>query len=126
MDTDKSPKELLYDLENRLLQPEIRHSPDELARLLADDFVEFGSSGCVYDRQAIIDELGQESTARGSITDFKAVELAPGTMLATYRAAFSEREGEPATHSLRSSIWKLTGDRWQMVFHQGTLEVDSQ
>jgi hypothetical protein len=40
-------KEQLYQLEQRLLQPEVRRSKDDLAILLADDFVEFGSSGRV-------------------------------------------------------------------------------
>jgi len=115
-----STNQLLYNLENRLLQPELRHSRAELERLLADEFVEFGSGGRIYNRQSIIEELGKESNARGSITDFKLVSLAPNVALVTYRAAFSEGEGEPAHHSLRSSIWKKVGDNWQMVFHQGT------
>ena len=120
MDTDKSLQQLLYDLEKRLLQPDIRHSPGELAKLLANEFVEFASSGNVHDRQSIIDVLGQESAIRISITDFKASLLAPDMALVTYRAVFSDQEGEPEKHSLRSSIWKLADERWQMVFHQGT------
>jgi hypothetical protein len=113
-------KQLLYDLENRLLQPEVRHSRAELEKLLAEEFVEFGSTGRVYDLKSIADELSKESNAQGSITDFELVSLAPDVALVTYRAVFSEGEGEPAQHSLRSSIWKRSGDGWQMVFHQGT------
>jgi hypothetical protein len=29
-------------------------------------------------------------------------------------------DGEVSQHSLRSSIWKLVGEPWQMIFHQGT------
>jgi len=120
MDSGETLSQLLYQLEERLLQPEIRHSPTELGKLLADDFVEFGSGGRVYNKQSIMEELGKESNVRISILDFKLVSLGPDVALVTYRASFSEREGEPAKHSLRSSIWMLAGDTWQIVFHQGT------
>ena len=120
MDSNESLENQLYHLEQRLLQPEVRQSSSELAKLLADDFVEFGSAGRVYDRQSIIEELGEEDSIRIEITDFKTVVLASDTVLATYRAICSGGEAEPAKHSLRSSVWKLAGNRWQIVFHQGT------
>jgi hypothetical protein len=120
MDSGETLSQLLYQLEEHLLQPEVRHSRDELEKLLADEFVEFGSAGRIYNRQSIIEELGKESNAQGSITDFELVSLASNVALVTYRAVFSEGEGEPAHHSLRSSIWKLMGGTWQIVFHQGT------
>lgn len=42
--------EQIYDLEDRLLQPEIRRSREEISMLLADDFVEFGVSGRTFDK----------------------------------------------------------------------------
>jgi hypothetical protein len=39
----------------------------------------------------------------------------------TYRVIRQGTADEPPIYSLRSSIWKLIDDRWQMVFHQGTL-----
>lgn len=120
MNSEKPLDKLLYDLEQRLLTPEVRHSPTELSKLLADEFVEFTSSG-IYDKQSIIEALGREPKIRIAITDFKSVSLAPDMALVTYRAVFSEPESLPAKHSLRSSIWKLTGGAWQMIFHQGTL-----
>ncbi|UCC81197.1 MAG: DUF4440 domain-containing protein [Candidatus Zixiibacteriota bacterium] len=120
MGDSKSIIQILHNLEQRLLQPEVRHSREELEKLLADEFVEFGSAGRVYDRQSIIEELGKESNARISMTDFEMVSLAPDVALVTYCAVYSEGEGESAHHSLRSSIWKKAGDTWQIVFHQGT------
>ena len=40
-----SHEEFLRRLEERLLQPEVRQSAEAVADLLADDFIEFGSSG---------------------------------------------------------------------------------
>lgn len=120
MDTEDSLQRKLLQLEVRLLQPDVRHSSSELGQLLADEFVEFGSSGRVYDKKSIIEELGNESTIQISVADFKTVLLASDSVLITYRAVFVEGKGGPITHSLRSSIWKLRDGDWQMVFHQGT------
>ena len=102
------------------MQPEIRRSAEELGELLADEFVEFGSSGLIFDKQSIIEHLSEESPIRVSVTDFKMLTLAPDVALVTYLAAVFEGAEESASHSMRSSIWKLVGDKWQMVFHQGT------
>lgn len=29
-------------------------------------------------------------------------------------------KGDNTYHALGSSIWKLEGEQWQMIFHQGT------
>jgi len=120
MDMNESLKQLLYRLEESLLQPEIRRSPAEVARLLADEFVEFGSSGRVYEKQSIIDELSQEPEIRFLMKDFRAFSLAQGVVLVTYRATSFSRNKEKAVHSLRSSVWKSSQGGWQMIFHQGT------
>lgn len=50
-------KEQLRLLEERLLEPKVRKSKKELEVLLADDFIEFGSSGRMYNKQQVIDGL---------------------------------------------------------------------
>jgi len=120
MDADKTLAELLRELEERLLRWDVRRSPAAVGDLLADEFVEFGSSGRVFDKQQIIDALrGEATTTERSVLDFRTSVLAPGVVLATYRLARSDSGGVPESF-LRSSIWKLIGERWQMVFHQGT------
>ena len=115
---------LLRRLEEELLKPEVRHSPGQVGDLLSDDFVEFGSSGGVFNKQQVIEALEQEGppdpTIRLSLVDFIARRLASDVILVTYRTI---QEGDPGTQResrLRSSIWKLIEGRWQMVFHQGT------
>jgi hypothetical protein len=115
---------LLRRLEEELLKPEVRHSPDQVGDLLSDDFVEFGSSGGVFNKQQVIEALEQEGppdpSIRLSLVDFVARGLASDVILVTYRII---QEGGPGTSQesrLRSSIWKLIEGRWQMVFHQGT------
>lgn len=51
-----------------------------------------------------------------TLTDFKVKLLASDVALTTYRVI----KHKDMKYSLRSSIWKLKEDTWQMVFHQGT------
>jgi hypothetical protein len=120
MISDSELAQTLLALEQRLLQPEVRRSRQELEKLLAEDFVEIGSSGKIYNLAAIIAELDNEQEIRIALSNFEARPLAPGIALVTYRAVISETESQKPKHSLRSSIWKLIGDNWRMIFHQGT------
>lgn len=112
----------LHRLEESLLEPTVRKSAAELAALMTEDFAEFGSSGRVYDRQVVIEALLAEPAVpwRGTLGDFAVRLLAPGTALVTYRLLPRGAAAGLAHSSLRSSIWQLEGERWRMVFHQGT------
>ena len=124
MQADPVLEDHLRQLEERLLQPNVRKSAEEVSELLAHEFIEFGSSGRIFDKQQIIASLQMEPTVRRSLVDFKTWILAPGVVLVTYRAIRQGAPGEPPIYSLRSSIWKLIDGRWQMVFHQGTLSQE--
>jgi glyoxylase I family protein len=107
----------LFELETALHKRHVRNSPEAVSELLADEFMEFGSSGKVWDKPAIIESLRNEAIDQQiAVEEFTARELAPDVALVTYIAS------KPAglRTALRSSIWKLTGGRWQMIFHQGT------
>jgi hypothetical protein len=117
---DVSIEAHLRALEEELLQPAVRKNASRLDALLADDFVEFGSSGRVFDKHDIIDTLRSESPVRLSLTDFRALLLGPGVVLTTYRATSHGVSDEQPIHSRRSSVWRLLDGRWQIVFHQGT------
>jgi hypothetical protein len=120
MNAELSLEQHLRKLEEQLLQSEVRKSAD-IEVLLANEFVEFGSSGRIFDKQQTIASLRAESAVHRALVDFKALQLAPRVVLATYRAIRHGVPGEQSTYSLRSSVWKLIDGRWQMVFHQGTL-----
>ncbi|MCP3740347.1 DUF4440 domain-containing protein [Rossellomorea sp. BNER] len=99
-----------------MLNPDIRTSPEELNQLLADEFFEFGSSGNVWLKKDCISEGGL-SVREMTLHDFDIQPLASDVVLATYRVVDETREQQ----TLRSSIWKFIDERWQMVFHQGTV-----
>lgn len=110
----------LLDLEEELLRPEVRRSAAALDARLAPDFVEFGSSGLVYDRATIIAALRDEAPALVLVEGFAIRLMAPDVALATYRSVRVHPEAGPAAPVLRSSIWRREGDTWRMAFHQGT------
>ncbi|HAT7072934.1 TPA: GNAT family N-acetyltransferase [Legionella pneumophila] len=111
--TEELPK-LIYKLELSLLNQTIRQSKSKLNQLIADEFVEFGKSGKVYKQHNILDSLPFEKTRTVSVLDFEVKELSQNVILAMYKAI------ENDAVSLRSSIWKLYGDEWRIIFHQGT------
>jgi hypothetical protein len=61
MKEGKTTADLLYDLETALHKKEVRSSPQSLASFLADDFTEFGSSGRIFTKSAIIEALKNEA-----------------------------------------------------------------
>jgi hypothetical protein len=105
-------------LEDSILDPAMRADPARMRALLAPEFMEFGASGRVFDRDGIIAVLAAEPTrvarqARG----FKVRLIAPGAALTTWRV-----QRDDGIETLRSSVWQQQPDgRWLMVFHQGTL-----
>jgi len=116
-----SLEEQIRQLEERLVNPAVRKSEMELNELFADEFVEVGSSGKIYDERQTIQTLLEESGFRVMMTNFKILVLSADCVLLSYRAAISFNTDETKTvFSLRSSIWKRNGDQWQIIFHQGT------
>jgi len=111
----------LRHLEEQLLGLEVRRSTERLTALLADDFVEFGSSGQVYSKKQVIAALREEAPTKLSLTEFESTMLSEDVVLVKYRATRHPKPGEQPVHSLRSSIWRRRDGQWQMVFHQGTL-----
>lgn len=114
--------DLIRGFEEELFKQTVRGSPEAVDRFLAENFVEFGRSGRVYGKDAVIRSLAAEDakvTQTLTASNFDLKSLADGVVLLTYRSCRQSEDGEEL-HSLRSSIWKLIGGRWQMVFHQGT------
>ncbi|WP_245295535.1 DUF4440 domain-containing protein [Rhizobium rhizosphaerae] len=113
-------------LEERLHQPAIRANAEAVAALLAEDFVEIGSSGRVYQRDEIIAAMADEATMRPRAPveawDYQLRALTLGEAQLLYRTG--ERiDGALSKIRLRSSLWGWIDGRWQMRFHQGTPEA---
>jgi hypothetical protein len=101
----------LREAEARLLLPEVRSSAAALDVVIAPDFVEFGSSGAVYDRRAVVLAMLKEPQPKiPTLTEFRVRALSADVALVTYRTS----------GSVRSSIWRRENEAWRIVFHQGT------
>jgi hypothetical protein len=99
-------------LETALRKKQVRNLRAAVPELLADELIEFGSSGKRFNKSQILDALEkEESDQLVAIEDFVARELAPG--------GFSSPTGPKVVHPAQLH---LEVDRWKvaMVFHQGT------
>ncbi len=54
------------------------------------------------------------------IIDFDLLELSEDCILARYIIKKSYLKDKVIKHSNRSSVWKCTEEKWEMIFHQGT------
>lgn len=88
-----------------------------LMSLIADDFVEFGRSGWVWNARSIREVLDRPVAGPTSIENFEIAELGDGVVLATYVIP-----GPPSVN--RSSVWVRREGRWLIRFHQGTQRSD--
>ena len=107
----------LKELEELLLVPDVRKSK-RLVDLLADKFVEFGSSERVYTKNDLVAVLRAESSVAQTTSDFRFTALAPDVALLTDKIC---RHSQPPADTLRSSVWQSPSGQWQMVFHQATV-----
>ncbi|MCB8817369.1 nuclear transport factor 2 family protein [Desulfosporosinus shakirovi] len=112
----------ILQLENSLLTSEIRKSPQKIAGLLVDDFIEFTGSGSEYHYKNgdVFQEQNDNSDLDWEIINFKIRELATDCILAMYKVDKHSDLDERKKYSLRSSIWKRYDSKWKIVFHQGT------
>jgi hypothetical protein len=105
----------LLQLEQRLLSQATRRDCEELSHLLAEDFIEFGASGGIWNKAEVVEQLPQESFTQRTISEFVVKPLSEHTVLVTYHCHAA------TIGSLRSSIWRKRGEQWETVFHQGTM-----
>src|SRR5436190_22983286 len=127
MEPDRSTDPALQDVLDELRRREpIFHAP-EFSTCRADDerqtaleFWEVGASGQRYSRAFVLDELDRRRTSRHvdeplEADDFRCQALAPGLYLLTYTLLQGLRR------TRRTTVWRRSGDDWQIVFHQGTV-----
>lgn len=107
--------EHIFNLEKLLMNYDYK----DFDELLADDFLEIGSSGNSYDKKAQLVAVKGTNTSTSiqiSVTDFKIKLLASDVLLATYKT-FRHNDSK---YALRSSVWKKSESKWRLIFHQGT------
>jgi len=114
---ERPPEDIVEALERELLGPEVRGDIGRTGVLLHPDFMEIGSSGRVWTRDAMMMALEGDPGERTELEVLGADRVGTGAVLLTYRSY--ARSGT----TLRSSLWVLDNGRWRLRFHQGTVEA---
>ncbi|ACL38891.1 Ribonuclease H [Pseudarthrobacter chlorophenolicus A6] len=114
---ESSAEAQVEELERELLGPLVRGDMGRTAVLLHPDFMEIGSSGRVWTRDAMMMALEEDPGERTDIEILGTDRVGTSAVLLTYRSF--ARSGT----TLRSSLWVLDGGRWRLRFHQGTPEA---
>jgi hypothetical protein len=114
----EGPCKLLEQLELALLDPAGRSDSALLAKLIADDFIEVGTSGRTFGKDEVLARLPTETGVSFQAEHMHVSLLSSTVGLVTYAAT---RTAEDATaRSKRCSVWRVNQGQWQMVYHQGT------
>ncbi len=110
--------ELLLKLEMSLWINETRNSYEYLDKVLHSDFLEFGTSGNIYRKSDILNDLNLNITAKFPFKNLEVKQIDEKSILVTYQAEVLDKGVIVKTN--RSSIW-VGKDSFQLLFHQGTL-----
>lgn len=115
-----SVSEEILKLEKELLKSDVRKSAERISEILSESFIEYTSSGNEYYYKVgdTFQEENDNTILNWEIVNFKTRFLAEDCILATYKVI---KHDEEKKYSLRSSIWKIEGGKWKIIFHQGTI-----
>jgi ribonuclease HI len=114
---EPSPESIVESLERELSGPDVRGDIGRTGVLLHPDFMEIGSSGRVWTRDAMMMALEEDPGRHTELEILGADRIGTSAVLLTYRSY--SRSGTV----LRSSLWVLDGSKWRLRFHQGTPEA---
>jgi hypothetical protein len=107
-------------LEEELWIAETRYDAVYMNEIFAPDFFEFGRSGRVWSRDALLVKGGSFIDAVLPLPDFAVREISSDVVQVTYNSVVTY-DGV-VEYGRRSSIWSRANTKvgWQLRFHQGT------
>ena len=111
--------EMLRQYEEAMWREETRFDTSYMECRLAQDFVEFGRSGRIYDRAASLAASPQAIGARLPLAAFSVRALSDTLAQVTYDSCVT-LGGDKTLYAHRSSLWSREADGWKLRFHQGT------
>lgn len=104
-------------------RPEFGTARSDFEEMTEADFWEVGASGRRYSREQVLDGLERRFAHPHDdpweTRDFECRALALDTYLITYTLTQDDRV------TRRSTIWRRHGERWKIVWHQGTIVEDA-
>ena len=113
-------RDILFDCERFFIQPPQGSTLAEIESLLAEDFCETGASGGICSRAEGIEALMRRTidppAGEWHIADFSLRPIAGDCNLTSYILT------QPARTTRRATIWRLEGQLWRAVYHQGSIQ----
>ena len=110
-------EDLILGYENDFFRKEFCNNLDNLNNRIHDEFIEFGKSGQVFDKNYIVEYLNNLGFKRDiMIQDFQLKQPKDGVVIANYITSEKKEGGK----TLRTSIWIKENSNWKLYFHQGT------
>lgn len=111
-------KDFFIKLEHLLIDQNSRKTTHVFNQYLHKDFIEISQSGLRYGKEFVLTHTPQ-SRQTYKAYDFE-VRFLSKTLVQVLYKTFSQDKKLGQRHALRNSLWKLEGEDWQMIFHQGT------
>ncbi|SDK37816.1 hypothetical protein SAMN04488540_1299 [Ferrimonas sediminum] len=105
-------------LEKRLFCHSTRRHPEQLAFLIHPDFIEVSAAGQRFGLAQVLERVPNEVPPLIDAREFQVRQLSASLCQVLYRVKMVK--GSVFSYSLRSSLWVLENNRWQMIHHQGT------
>ncbi len=105
-------------LEIELHSKVARQSEQILNDLIANDFLEFGTSGNSSSKEDIIKRLPNSDHLEIDSFDFTIRKISIDVIQVIYKTKMVIEDEE--VKSQRSSLWKNNNGQWQMIFHQSS------
>jgi ribonuclease HI len=117
-DSDREARDIaaVVELEQELLEPQVRSDYGQLAYLLHPEYREIGASGRLWGRDDLIEELVEAPELETRFELLDTTSLGDDLLQVLYRTS------GPDGSAVRSSLWQRTDGRWRLRFHQGTPE----
>lgn len=116
-------EQTLIDAERNFIEAARKGDVAFFKRTLTDDFSFVSFDGQLYERQDMVDQLG-EGGMNLMPYDMKVVPAGEGTAIVTYNVVLrvppSADQGPPPRYQHFSTVWVKQGDAWKMKFLQMT------
>lgn len=123
----EAPEAIVVELRER--EPVFHREPREGGRehldaMMVADFFEIGASGRVYSREHVLERVlsrweRDEPEMAMEVEEFVVRQIGPHAYLVTY--TMQQPDGHATRTTRRATVWTDRADRWQVIYHQGTL-----
>lgn len=118
---DNNMDDFIRQYEDSFFSKEFCNDRDKVESRIHKDFLEYGCSGEIYDKEKEVEYLTNLVLDRPiEISKFKVENLSEDVILAHYET----HHLDTGKVFLCSSIWKMVGTDWKLYFHQGTRLIE--